>query len=197
LSCLTNVASHTGQGEKSYALLSATQKKNADAEPGLKVWVFTLLAEMAMRNGDRQAAENHCHQALMLDRADSYLLGAYADLLLDQKRWNDVIDLLKNHTRIDGLLLRYALALRAQDTRAANESIEILRSRFHAARLRGDSLHRREEARFELHLRQHPHAALELAQQNWQVQKEPADVRIFLEVVYKVTHSMDNYVSFE
>ena len=39
----------------------------------------------------------------------------------------------------------------------------------------------REEARFTLHLLAAREAALELAQKNWWVQKEPADLRILLE----------------
>ena len=59
--------------------------------------------------------------------------------------------------------------------------MEQLRDRFEASRLRGDRVHLREEARFTLHLLNDPKAALKLAQENWQVQKEPADVRILLE----------------
>jgi hypothetical protein len=42
-------------------------------------------------------------------------------------------------------------------------------------------VHLREEARFTLHLLKTPQAALTLARENWQVQKEPADLRILLE----------------
>ncbi|MFA9219478.1 MAG: hypothetical protein ACEQSK_20560, partial [Sphingomonadaceae bacterium] len=59
--------------------------------------------------------------------------------------------------------------------------ISELAARFDAALQRGDTVHQREQARFELHLRHDPRAALALARQNWAVQKEPADVRIFLE----------------
>jgi adenosyl cobinamide kinase/adenosyl cobinamide phosphate guanylyltransferase len=46
-------------------------------------------------------------------------------------------------------------------------------------------VHLREEARFTLQLLNSPEAALKLAQQNWQVQKEPADVRILLEAALR------------
>ena len=49
-------------------------------------------------------------QALALGRRDPYLLGAYADLLLDQGRAREAAELLKNENRADGLLLRLALA---------------------------------------------------------------------------------------
>jgi len=59
--------------------------------------------------------------------------------------------------------------------------VDALEARFSAARLRGDSLHRREEARFTLHLLKQPHDALRLAQENWAVHREPWDARIYLE----------------
>jgi hypothetical protein len=78
-------------------------------------------------------------------------------------------------------LLRYALGLQAQRSKELPAQIEKLRDRFAASRLRGDLVHLREEARFTLHLLAAPEAALEFALGNWQVQKEPADVRILLE----------------
>ena len=47
--------------------------------------------------------------------------------------------------------------------------------------MRADTVHQREQSRFELRLLHNPKTALALAQQNWDVQKEPADVRVFLE----------------
>jgi hypothetical protein len=54
-------------------------------------------------------------------------------------------------------------------------------ARFEAARLRGDTVHQREEARFALVVERDPARALRLAQQNWLIQREPADARILLE----------------
>jgi len=76
---------------------------------------------------------------------------------------------------------RFALALQAQHSKELPAQVEQLRDRFEASRLRGDRVHLREEARFTLHLLDAPKSALKLAQENWQVQKEPADIRILLE----------------
>jgi hypothetical protein len=57
----------------------------------------------------------------------------------------------------------------------------VLQDRFAAAMQRGDTVHQREQARLALRLRNEPKDALRLAQQNWEVQKEPADLRILLE----------------
>lgn len=105
----------------------------------------------------------------------------FDDFLLDRGRNPEVIDLLKNEQRTDPLLLRLALAYSALHDQNAGGAIAALTTRFDAARLRGDNVHRREEARFRLHLLHQPQAALSLALANWEVQKEPADARILFE----------------
>ena len=115
------------------------------------------------------------------EEPDSYLLGAYADFLLDRGRAAEVAKLLKDKSRIDALLLRYAIALKAVSSADAAAQAEALRTRFDAAMLRGDTVHQREQARFELALRNDPKAAVRLAMLNWAVQKEPADLRILVE----------------
>jgi tetratricopeptide (TPR) repeat protein len=183
MTCITSVAAMTGRSASGEALLQATLARNADAEPAMQAWVLTLLAEMAQRRGDAAAAEARFRRALALDPRDSYLLGAYADFLLDQKRAADVARLLGEQSRIDGLLLRHALALRQLPGRqpALEAAVAELQARFAAAGQRGDTVHQREQARFELHLRGDTRAALLLAQRNWEVQKESADMRVLLE----------------
>jgi tetratricopeptide (TPR) repeat protein len=179
--CIAGSASINGQAPRSYALLENTLQRSATSDPGIKVWATTLLAEIAARNGELEAAERHFKTALAIDPSDSYLLGAYADILLDQNRADEVVRLLKDHLRVDSLLLRYALALKQQQSPTLAKHIDTLHSRFNAAVMRGDTVHQREQARFELHLRNNPEAALKIAQENWAVQKEPADARILLE----------------
>jgi hypothetical protein len=92
-----------------------------------------------------------------------------------------VVALLREETRVDGLLLRLTLAEREIGAPEKEAHIEDLRARFAASRQRGDTLHRGEEARFLLHLVDQPRAALTLAKANWAVQREPRDARILLE----------------
>jgi Tfp pilus assembly protein PilF len=187
IACIANVAAMTGRLAESEHLLATALARSGDTD--LQPWVLTLLAEMATRRGDAATAEARYRQALALDGRDSYLLGAYADFLLDQKRAPEVVQLLGEHTRIDGLLLRYALAQQQTPGRAAARATAIataeLAARFAAAMLRGDAVHQREQARFELHLRGDAKSALALARQNWAVQKESADMRILLEAAVK------------
>lgn len=179
--CLSNIANVSGQGPASYQLLARTLQDARDTPPAIRIWVTTLLAEMAARAGDNRAAAAYFKAALAIDQADSYLLAAYADFLLDQDKAPEVASLLKDKTRADALLLRYALALHAMHAANAAEQIDALRTRFDAAMLRGDTVHQREQARFELALRNSPAVAVKLAKLNWAVQKEPADFRILAE----------------
>jgi hypothetical protein len=149
---------------------------------------------MAVRLADTTGAEKHFLAALAIAPSDSYLQGAYADFLLDLGRNREVIAMLKDKTRADGLLLRYALALEASHADTAAANIVVLGDRFDAATLRGDTVHQREQSRFELHLRKNAARALALAQSNWQVQREPADVRIYLEAARAASDSVSEKV---
>ena len=185
--CIASIGGMTGRAVASESLLELTLRRNTDAEPGMQVWVLTLLGEMAERRGDAATAEARYTRALALDPKDSYLVGAYADFLLDQKRPADVIRLVKDQTRIDGLLLRHALALKQlPDQQAALKNADAeLKARFSAAMQRGDTVHQREQARYALHVRGERKNALVLAQKNWAVQKESADMRVLLEAALK------------
>jgi Tfp pilus assembly protein PilF len=176
--CLSSVGSVAGEAAGSYRRLLEMQASRPPQTPDIAIWVQTLLAEMAARMGDDSAAEAHFRSALALGEPDSYLLGAWSDFLLDHGRAPEVARLLKDKTRIDALLLRHALALQAMKSPEAQTQTGALRARFDAAQLRGDTVHQREQARFELALGGNATAAVRLAKANWAVQKEPADLRI-------------------
>lgn len=179
--CLTNVNAATGKLRESYVQLRTALDRQLHVQPEVRVWVLTGLAEMAARAGMAADALGQFREALALDAADNYLLGAYADFLLDYGQPQEAAALLQDKTRADPLLLRYALALKMRRSKELPAQMEQLRDRFEASRLRGDRVHVREEARFTLHLLDDPKTALKLAEENWQVQKEPADIRILLE----------------
>jgi Flp pilus assembly protein TadD len=168
--------------QRSYQALQQVLQRSAEASPEERLWALTLAAELATRLGWHQAAETHFRQALALGLPDSYLLGAYADFLLDCGRAQEVQTLLGEQTRQDGLLLRLALAEQrlGWDRDLAAHTAE-LQARFAASARRGDSVHLREQARFSLHLLGDAAEALRLALANWRVQKEPWDLRLLLE----------------
>lgn len=179
--CLWSVASLNGQAGKSYQQLEQVYQATPHADPSIKLWAATVLAEISVRRGDMGAARTHFEQALATGTPDNYLLAAYADFLLAQHQPEKVVALLKPKIQVDTLLLRYALALQALNADDAKKYIAMLAQRFEAAKMRGDTIHQREQARFELELMHNPATALKVAQQNWAVQKEPADTLLLLQ----------------
>jgi tetratricopeptide (TPR) repeat protein len=178
--CTASAYGLAGRARDGYRLLQERRRRSPGAEPLIQVWAHTILGELAEQLGYVAAAEKHFRDALSLAR-DPYLLGAYADFLLDQDRPGEVLELLERESRIDPLLLRLALAERRLGAAALGEHIALLQDRFDAARRRGESVHLREEARFTLNLLDRPGEALELARRNWATQREPADARLLLE----------------
>lgn len=181
--CTASIMSLTGHAPLALRAITISLAQDADearANPSLGVWAMTAAAEIAERLGD-PSTEQRYRDALAIDGSDPYLLGAWSDWLLDQNRPREVVELLRDRTRIDPLLLRLALAEQATGSSQLAGHITDLEARFEASRLRGETVHRREEARFALHLQHQPNRALELARANWDVQREPADARILLE----------------
>jgi hypothetical protein len=180
LACTATVDSLTGQATSAASLLSDTLDVG-DGSREERVWALTRLAEIEERRGDFIAAERAFRDALAQNVPDVYLRAAYADFLLDRGRPAEVVALLDGQARADVLLLRLALAARAaNDARSARWTDE-LAQRFDAARARGDRTHEKEEARFLLVLRNDATRALELAQSNYTLQREPSDARVLFE----------------
>jgi Tfp pilus assembly protein PilF len=180
--CDAAPAALSGDAERAYRNLTRSLEGSSGALT-LREWGETLAAEIAARRGDVIAAETHFRAAQALDPRDAYLRAAYADFLLDQGRPRDALPLVRNETKNDSLLLRLALAEQAlpEERTAFDGHRSELAARFEAARARGDSLHRREEARFKLAIEKDARAALALARENWNVQREPADLRVLLD----------------
>jgi hypothetical protein len=179
--CEAMVDGLTGKAGPAYAALNDALRKTPNLAPGKKLWVLIRLAELAQRQGRTEAAEAHFKQALALGITDTFLLAAYADFLLEQKRPAEVVALLKDKSRSDVLLLRLAFAERRLNLPTAKERESTLAARYEAARMRGESIHQGEEARFALEAERDPKKALALAQENWKAQREPRDAQIFLE----------------
>lgn len=181
IGCRASVDALTGKARAGYDDLKAELGGRSDAAPELRLWVLTRLGEFAARLGDSNAAERHFRDALALGLRDDYLLAAYADLLLAQKRPQEVNALLRNWGQSDNLLLRVALAARMQDSPDAARLAQALGERFTAAGRRGERLHLAEEARYLLDLKGDARAALAAATENWKSQREPRDAEVLLE----------------
>ncbi len=181
IGCTAMVDGLTGKAETAYNTLKEEFADTPDAPVDDKMWVLTRLADLSLRLGKIEETKAHFKQALALNLTDNFLLAAYADFLLEQNQPGQVVDLLKDKTKSDGLLLRLVFAERALNLAQAKEHEAALAARYLAAQLRGDTVHQMEEARFSLQVLKDPKKALKLAQENWKAQREPQDARILLE----------------
>jgi tetratricopeptide (TPR) repeat protein len=180
LACGATLRSLTGQAQQSVAVLDLLAARNAGLGVELKSWIEGLSAESCERLGRWDDAEAHYRKALGLVPEDNFLLVAYADFLLDRQRPAEVLPLLADHTQSDTAFLRLVLAQAALRSADLSNYVWTMAARFEALRQRGSEYFGREEVRFALDLQHDPAAALELARQNWQVQREPWDARVFL-----------------
>lgn len=180
-SCNAIIDARTGKAAQAYADLSAALARRPDADPGLKLWIQTRLAEAAAQLGRDEIAERHFKAGLALGVTDGYILAAYADFLLDRNRPLEVVALLRDWERSDVLLVRLTLAEQAAKLASAAAHIAMLQERFDASALRGDKLHQQDEARFNLEILGDARAALRLAAENYRLQREPGDARMLLE----------------
>jgi len=179
--CHAYLDATTGAARSAYATLRSALERAPQSGPAQRLWILTRLAEMSVRLGDAPGAERHFKSALALGRNDNFLLAAYADFLLEQRRPREVVALLKDWVRSDTLLLRLALAERALGLPEAALHTRVLGERFAAEALRGERLHLAEEARYLLELRGDPVAALAAAAENWKSQREPRDALVLLQ----------------
>lgn len=179
--CRAGVDGATGKARAAYTELSTVLAARPDAPRELRLWALTRLAELAWRLDEAAAAERHFRAALALEVNDNYLLAAYADFLLEQRRPKEASALLKNWAHSDTLLLRLALAAQAQGLPETQKHIQALGERFGASALRGERLHLGEEARYLLELKGDAQAALSAALDNWKTQRAPRDAAVLME----------------
>jgi tetratricopeptide (TPR) repeat protein len=178
--CRTSIGSVTGDAKGAFDRLQSVLAQS-NARPEEQAWALSCLGEYAERAGRAREAEDLYRRALALDPEDTYTRSCLADLLLDESRGAEVPALLAGRESNDALLLRLAIAEKQTRSPSAAAHEADLAARFEASGLRGDVVHRREEARFWLGLRGDATRAFALAKDNWDVQKEPWDARIFLE----------------
>jgi tetratricopeptide (TPR) repeat protein len=179
--CAASAASLAGRAAPSYALLASALERAPGAGAETRAWALTTLAEIAERTGRGAAAEEHYRAALAAAPPDHYRLAAFADFLLARGRHVEARALLEGYERMDALLLRAAIAARRLGAGDAGRLIDALGERFAAQSARNERVHLSSEARYALELRDDPARALELAQANFAVQREPIDLRILLE----------------
>jgi tetratricopeptide (TPR) repeat protein len=178
--CLSRIASYRGHAREAYDRLFALRERSQGADRDQMRELDVTLADIAVRLGDARAAERHYRSALDAG-ADSYVLAAWADFLLSQRKFGAVLDLRRRYIDHPDLLLRAAIAARETSSPDADVLAERLRSQYAAHRQRGDFTPSRDYARFLLDIERNAPAALDAALFNWRTQREPSDARIVLD----------------
>lgn len=179
--CLAALNVVTGHAREGYQTIHALLLAEPSASPAVQSWAQGLLADAALYSGDDALAETHYRAALQLSPGDNFLLADYADFLLDHDRAREAAALLRDYTQSDTSFLRLCMAEgRLHQPQAAADAAQMA-ARFAATDQRGSYLYRREEALFTLSVRKDKRGALDLAQQNWTVQRAPQDARILLQ----------------
>ena len=177
--CTQSVRALHGELAPAYQALARQSPQGLqDAE---LAWRGSELGEMAVRLGREADAERWFKDTLRVSPQDNYVRAAYADLLLSQQRDGEVIALLNGRDSIEPLLLRVAIAQLRQGDPQGVQNRDRLRAAFDAENLRGDAVHRREQARFLLQIERQPKQALAMALANWDTQREPEDALLLIE----------------
>jgi Tfp pilus assembly protein PilF len=172
----------SGKPESAYAMLKNSLRDARSTNSQECAWAMATLGQLALRAGENSDVENYFLRALELVPDDAYILAAYADYLFETDRPGAVKTLLAERTSHDHLLLRLAEAeaLLGNEQMLLAKHKQRLSDGFNLGKLRGIQ-HGREEARYLLHILHLPARALQVAVENWRIQKEPADAQIVIE----------------
>jgi Tfp pilus assembly protein PilF len=191
LTCLASVAGRSGELAASLGALRQPEGLDARVPAALRAWRLAVRAEMAERLGDDRAAEADFRAALGATADDPYLKAAYADLLLQTGRPREALLLLAGSEAQDPLLLRIAIAAHRLGSPEAARWMQAYEDRLRAAERDGDRTHQREQALYLLELGDDAGGALAYARRNWTVQREPADVRIYVQAAERARSGVD------
>ncbi len=180
--CYAQLMGLSGSAERGIKLLDSLHRRSSTLDNQLQQWILSLSAELSAQLGQFAEAEVSYQKALAISIRDPYLLKTYSELLLQKGQFNEVLDLLKNETRDDALLLQLTRAAKfIGDGSLLKHYQTMLDLRYQEASLRGSTLHRREEALYRYEVTDDKNTAHQLALANWALQKEPADTLILLQ----------------
>ena len=120
------------------------------------------LSDMAERLGNAPVAQQYLQAALQAAPDDGFCLAAYADLLIRERRYGEVVHLLAGREAQDNLLLRLSIAGQGLGGPDARRWSDLYAARVQAAQRDGDVVHLREQAMFALDVQHDSHAPYRL-----------------------------------
>jgi thioredoxin-like negative regulator of GroEL len=180
VSCLAQVMGMSGNLARASELMDRALAA-AGSDGAQRSWMMTARADMAARSADPRSL-SWLEQALNADPNDQYARTALADALIEAGRLDAAAKTLDEGPRSDAALLR--LAIIAVRSHGKTDAADELAARHAEAEARGERVHLRDLARFDLDVRHDTRAALSAARENFRSQREPWDARILLEAAH-------------
>lgn len=179
VNCAAQLDGVTGNAEQALQAATSMLANASVANQQERIELQVTAATLAHRLGDVESARNYYRQVLVQSPQHFYTLVNYANLLLEQNRAPELVNLLKLYPEKSlntelNILLAEALMLTA-DTENAETIVLALENEFELAFVRGEAIPYKEYARYSLSLRPQPADALSAALENWSQQKEPSD----------------------
>ncbi|MBL3558469.1 hypothetical protein JK643_18945 [Marinobacter sp. JB05H06] len=190
-SCLAQLEARTGRARQAYQTLQR-QLATARTDTTSTLWAQGTLGDIAAQLNMPEAAR-HWQTVLDASPDDIYTRAQLADWYLDQNKPDRALALTASYAEVDTLAVIRAIAMARSGHPAAETLTESLRVRFAEARWRGNLLHQRDMARFQLDIEGDARAALIFAQGNWEEQREPLDTRLLL----RAAHAADDAPSLQ
>ena len=183
--CIAQVLGSTGQLARARTLLERLTAGDA-VGPAAEVlaWALSVRADLAQRAGALPEAQDLLTRAVALAPASDYTRLALADVLIARDRLAEAVKVLDTARPSVGVLLRRAIAQSRTHAGYTPESLAALEERLAVSAQRGERTHLREETRLALEFPRADAAAdrqavLALARDNFNVQRETEDIRLF------------------
>jgi tetratricopeptide (TPR) repeat protein len=150
-------------------------------------WTLSVRADLALRAGALPEAQEMLTRAVALAPVSDYTRLALADVLIARNQSAEVINILDMTRPGVGVLLRRAIAESRAHAGHMPDSLAELEERLNVSAQRGERTHLREEARLALEFPREGaggrQAALALARDNFNVQRETEDIRLLARAV--------------
>lgn len=182
ITCYSHAISLNGQLEKGYNALSTFVKSKEDKRKKDLQWSYAVLGEMSERLSMLKHAEDYYSKALTINANDVSSRMALSDILIDQKRFDDVVKLTEKNLRYDPVLLRYVRALNIQGDKRMNGYFCELKRRVLSYKNKKEHLHYDTKSEYQLYFTDDIEAAMKDIQQHWNQQKLPRDARLISKV---------------
>lgn len=187
LTCVAQIQTMTGKLTEAKQTLSGLASLAAGLDASTARWIYLIQADAALRSNDTALAEQ---VFAMMDSRTVPALMARADWLLSQNDYQQVRALLKDHTDKDALLLKLITAQLKLNDPQTKQNLALMQERLKVWSIRQEKAHLREQAAYALLANQHD-SALKLAQENWQQQRETADITIYATAAIKANSEAD------